>query len=83
MEKSIHSQHYRLFLLLLRATREKAGLTQADVAFRLNTSQSFVSKCERGERRLDIVELRSWCNALEMPLSNFVKRFDRDVDHDT
>lgn len=77
MEKSIYSQHYRLFLELLRAAREKAGLTQEEIASRLNTSQSFVSKCERGERRLDIVELRSWCDALGIPFRDFVGGFDR------
>lgn len=77
MEKSIYSQHYLLFLELLRARREKAGLTQEEVASRLNTSQSFVSKCERGERRLDIVELRSWCDALGISFRDFVGVFDR------
>lgn len=77
MEKSIYSQHYRLFLELLRATRERAGLTQEEVACRLRTSQSFVSKCERGERRLDIVELRSWCDALGITFRDFVRSFDR------
>ena len=80
MEKSIYSQHYHLFLELLRAQREKAGLTQEEVASRLNTSQSFVSKCERGERRLDIVELRSWCDALGIPFRDFVRGFDRAAD---
>jgi transcriptional regulator with XRE-family HTH domain len=82
MEKSIHSQRYRLFLDLLRASRIESGLTQEDVATRLNTSQSFVSKCERGERRLDVVELRSWCNALGVPLCDFIRRFDRAIASD-
>lgn len=82
MEKSIYSQHYRLFLELLRTTREKAGLTQGNIAVKLNTTQSFISKCERGERRLDLVELRSWCEALDISLSEFVKRFDRGLGQD-
>jgi len=63
MEKSIYSMEYTLFLGVLRAVREEAGITQQEIAARLGATQSFVSKCERGERRLDIVELRAWCSA--------------------
>jgi transcriptional regulator with XRE-family HTH domain len=76
MEKSIHSQEYAQFLQLLRAVREEAGLTQGDVASRLGATQSFVSKCERGERRLDVVELRAWCTALDITLLKFLRRFE-------
>ncbi len=77
MEKSIHSQEYLLFLEMLRNARESSGLTQGEVADRLSETQSFVSKCERGERRLDVVELRAWCAALEIPFHEFLKQFDK------
>lgn len=80
MEKSIHSAEYERFLALLRKTRVQSGLTQDDIAARLATTQSFISKCERGERRLDIVELKEWCTALNISLSSFVKRFERPAD---
>jgi transcriptional regulator with XRE-family HTH domain len=76
MEKSIHLQNYRRFLDMLRAERDKSGLTQQQVATRLKATQSFVSKCERGERRVDVVELRAWCNALGISFHRFVKAFD-------
>lgn len=76
MQKSIHTKEYALFLECLRAARERAGLTQFEVASRLNATQTFVSKCERGERRLDIVELRQWCSAIETTLGEFSSRFD-------
>lgn len=76
MEKSIYSSEYELFLALLRKTRLKSGLTQDDIAVKLGTTQSFVSKCERGERRLDIVELNAWCSALNVSLAWFVERFE-------
>lgn len=76
MEKSIHSAEYERFLTLLRKTREQRGLTQSDIAMRLNATQSFVSKCERGERRLDIVELSAWCAALNIALSSLIERFE-------
>lgn len=79
MQKSISSQAYARFLDCLRETREAAGLTQADLAERLRESQSFVSKCERGERRMDIVELREFCSAMGTTLDKFVKCFERKV----
>lgn len=77
MQKSISSQGYAKFLKSLRETREKAGLTQEDLAERLGETQSFVSKCERGERRMDIVELREFCRAVDITLEQFVKSFER------
>ncbi len=77
MEKSLHSTEYRLLLEMLRAAREKAGLTQEDLAVKLSATQSFVSKCERGERRLDVIELRHWCDAMEISLPAFLKKFDQ------
>lgn len=49
-------EHYRTLRNQLREARAIAGLTQADVAKRLNKSQSFVSKVETGERQLDVIE---------------------------
>ncbi len=57
MEKSIYSHDYSILLDQLRHAREAKSLTQAQVAERLHQTQSFVSKVERGERRLDVVEL--------------------------
>lgn len=76
MEKSIHTKEHALFLELLRGVREQAGLTQQEVAARLHATQTFISKCERGERRLDIVELREWCIALGTTVGEFASHFD-------
>src|ERR1039458_10513355 len=53
MEKSIHSTRYAVFLKVLREARERAGLTQVQLARKIGETQTFVSKCERGERRVD------------------------------
>ncbi|MGF6289650.1 helix-turn-helix domain-containing protein [Paraburkholderia youngii] len=79
MEKTIYSGQYALFIKLLRAAREDAGLTQEEVAARLKATQTFVSKCERGERRLDIIELRNWCKALGIPAAQFVAELEKKL----
>ena len=77
MEKSIYTREYSLFLELLRNTREKKGLTQIEVAEKLGQTQSFISKVERGERRLDIVELRAFCSALGISFTTFVGHIEK------
>jgi len=77
MEKSIHSTEYTVFLRVLRDTRRRAGLTQIQVAKKIRETQTFVSKCERGERRLDVVELRTLCFALGMTLREFVGKLEK------
>ncbi len=79
MEKSIFSDDYALFLQQLRDVRKEAGLTQEQVAERLHQTQSFVSKCERGERRLDIVEVRAFCLALGISFPAFISQFSETL----
>ena len=74
MQKSIHRPQYRAFLRLLRDTRERAGITQEELAAQLGETQSFVSKCERGERRLDIIDVHAFCEALGVSFPGFATR---------
>ena len=76
MEKSLFSPDAVVFLQLLRQTRERRGISQVELAARLDATQSFISKCERGERRLDILELRTWCKALGTSLTAFARQLD-------
>ena len=77
LKKSIFSKEYTVFLHLLRQVRREAGVTQKELADRLRQTQSFISKCERGERRLDVVELRAFCNALGVELQAFLVQLER------
>lgn len=61
MQKSPYNEKYQQLLKSLRQARNDAGLTQLDVAERLGTYASYVSKCESGERRIDVVELAEFC----------------------
>jgi transcriptional regulator with XRE-family HTH domain len=74
VEKSIWSDEYQQLCTLLRQLRREAGLTQVEVAERLEVPQSFVSKYESGERRLDVIELRYVARALGTTLETVVTR---------
>jgi transcriptional regulator with XRE-family HTH domain len=56
MTKSLFSNDYETLRALLQGARKEAGLTQAELSKNLSRPQSFVSKYERGERRLDVIE---------------------------
>ena len=76
MEKSIFTAEQAALQQVLRQMRLGAGLRQEDLAERLSVPQSFVSKYESGERRLDLIELRQICQALGIPLLEMVRRFE-------
>ncbi|WP_313255078.1 helix-turn-helix transcriptional regulator [Stenotrophomonas acidaminiphila] len=67
MAQSTHNPDYQLLLTVLKAARKRVGVSQVDLAERLGNTQTFVSKCERGERRIDAVELVEFAEALGVP----------------
>jgi hypothetical protein len=71
-QKSIHTPQYRRMLVMLRQGRQAAGLTQAAVATHFRRPQSFVSKCESGERRIDPTELQAFSRLYSKPLAFFL-----------
>ena len=77
MQKSIHTVQHAQLRVLLREARQEAGLTQMQLAERLDILQAVVSNVERGERRLDLVELCEYCDALGIELSEFVTKFQQ------
>ncbi len=74
MPKSAFTDKYERFRLLLVEARKKAALSQAQLADKLSRPQSFVSKYERGERRLDVVEFELVANALGIEPIRFLKK---------
>jgi len=80
MQKSIHSARYRVFLKVFRQARLRAGLTQVQLARAIRETQTFVSKCERGERRVDVMELGTFCKAFGITLKQFVTTLERAID---
>lgn len=73
MSKSIYSAEYKKVVEKLRVSREEVGLTQAQVADLLNKPQSYISKIERGERRLDVAELTKIAKICKKDISYFVE----------
>ena len=62
--KSTYTETYKLFLLKLIEARKAKGVTQAGLAEKLKRPQSFISKIENGERRIDVVEFLELADAL-------------------
>jgi transcriptional regulator with XRE-family HTH domain len=73
MPGNLYSDGYKAFIRGLRAARLDLGITQATLADRLGQPQSFVSKTERGERRLDVVEFIDWAVALGQEPETFLR----------
>ena len=72
MVSSLHGNSYQVFRALLVSAREQAGLTQVQVAKLLGKPQSYVSKYERGERRLDFTEFMALADILDLDIQNFI-----------
>ncbi|HHW4679205.1 MAG TPA: helix-turn-helix domain-containing protein [Xylella sp.] len=64
MAQSTHNSDYQFLLAVPKTTRKRVGVTQIELAERLGNTQTFVSKCEHGERRIDAVELLEFAKAV-------------------
>lgn len=76
MSKSAFTAEYAVFRDLLRELRSEKGLTQVQLSDTLGMPQSFVSKYETGERRLDVIEVRKVCQSLGTTLIAFAKKLE-------
>jgi transcriptional regulator with XRE-family HTH domain len=72
----IRKSDYLAVARLLKDARERSALTQLDVAKQLGVPQSFVSKYESGERRLDLLEVRRICLVLNTGLVDLVGKVE-------
>lgn len=73
-KKSVFTSRYQTLMTLLIEARHEVGLTQVQLAAKLSRPQSFVSKYERGERRLDLVEFLEVADALGFQPARFIKK---------
>ena len=79
MLKSLHIDQNQVLLLMLRRRRHRLRLTQSQLAELLGREQSIVSKIERGERRLDVIELKTWLRALGVDFLEFMREFHNEI----
>jgi transcriptional regulator with XRE-family HTH domain len=69
----MYRQRYERLVTKLRQARLDAGLTQTQAGEMLGVDQTFISKCESGERRIDAIELQEFARIYRKPFSYFLK----------
>lgn len=74
--KTIYAREYKILLGMLKDARLARGVTQVQLAAKLKIQQSTVGKHERGDLRLDLIQLRNWLKALGVSLTDFVKEYE-------
>ncbi|MDP9702198.1 transcriptional regulator with XRE-family HTH domain [Paenibacillus intestini] len=78
--KSIHSDSYAVLLECLKEMRRVKKLTQIELAGLINRDQTYVSKYERAERRLDVIEIRAICKALGIHFIDFISNVENELE---
>jgi transcriptional regulator with XRE-family HTH domain len=79
VKEALYERSYAAFTDLLKEERRKAGLTQAMLAKKLRRPQSYVSKYERGDRRLDVIEFVEVAQAIGFDPNEFLKKLDSEL----
>lgn len=79
MSGNLNSDDYAAFVVMMKAMRVEQGVTQAELASRLNQPQSYISKSERRERRIDVVEFIRITEALGLDPLEALKRVQRGL----
>jgi ribosome-binding protein aMBF1 (putative translation factor) len=77
VKKKLYIAQRGHLISLLREMRLEAGLTQTELASRVEKDQAYVSRYESGQRRLDVLEVREICQAIGVTLEEFVKRLEK------
>ena len=73
MDKTIYTKEHKALIERLIKARKETGLKQKDVAKLLGTTQSFISKIEAGQRRIDIIQLKEFGKIYKKNLNFFIK----------
>jgi len=76
MDREKWSAKQIILLEALKKIRKESGQTQMELAAKLHRPQSYISKYEKGERRLDLIEISEICKACNVSLSKFARTLD-------
>jgi transcriptional regulator with XRE-family HTH domain len=79
MDKTIYTREYAALLRVLRSKRKESGITQVQLAEKLDMTQSAYSKLERGELRIDVIQLRTISRVLGLTLLEFVTALEKAI----
>lgn len=74
MNKAIYSKDHKFLVEQLKKARTEAGLDQIKAAETLGKTQSYISKIESGQRRIDVVQLKEFARVYKKPLEYFIKK---------
>jgi transcriptional regulator with XRE-family HTH domain len=77
MKKTLNTKESKILLEMLYQLRSSSGIRQADLAQLLKVPQSFISKLESGERRIDLIELRAILKCLNTNLIEFITELEK------
>ena len=73
MNKSVYTKDYKEIINRLKQARIDVGLSQQAVADKFNKPQSYISKIESGERRLDVAEMKKFTKIYKKAVDYFIK----------
>lgn len=76
----IYDPKYKIFLQCLKDARSRSKMTQQEVAAALGCGQSYISKYEQGQKRLDIIEIRNICGCLGISLQELIVDFEERLE---
>ena len=79
MTSSVHDPKYKMFCHLIINHRLRQGITQKQLAEKLHRQQSFISKYENCERRIDLIEFMEIAKALKIDPVNFIRDFQEAI----
>ena len=73
MKKTLYSKEHKYLVDRLKQARKEAGIDQGQVANLLDVSQSYISKIEAGQRRIDVIQLKEFAKAYKKKIDFFLK----------
>jgi len=73
MEKTLYSKEHKAVVERLKKARVKSGMSQEEASIKLGRSQSYVSKIEAGQRRIDVVQLKKFAKIYSVKIDSLIK----------